>query len=236
VKNGYFDQMAIEKHATVLQARIMATKADGSLEAAWSTYHDSFASNASEVVDQLYSSFKQHFKHITPINLNGTIKLLKDLNHADLATELIEMYVSGREENRLLFDLSLSPFGDQVNDPEVRMAFQEKLKTLHKEEDFRDVLLRMNHNWTHEKMSVLAGAPIAAYVAAFLETTGGDLRTMISNALQFDRVGNADPNMKEVSKRARAALAQIGSMSPLNARRVSKYGIDPADFEAKNKA
>ena len=47
----------------------------------------------------------------------------------------------------------------------------------------------------------------------------------IASALQFDNVANATDTMKEISKRAKQALRRIANESPINARRVAKYGI-----------
>ena len=55
---------------------------------------------------------------------------------------------------------------------------------------------------------------------------------MLAGVLQFDRIVNASAEMKEISRRAREALKLIGTESPVNARRVAKFGINagaPAD-------
>jgi hypothetical protein len=47
----------------------------------------------------------------------------------------------------------------------------------------------------------------------------------LAGALQFDRISNASSEMREVSKRAKEALKLIGAESPINARRVARFGV-----------
>jgi hypothetical protein len=48
---------------------------------------------------------------------------------------------------------------------------------------------------------------------------------MLAAAIQFDRIINTSAEAKEISKRAKDALRLIGAESPMNARRVAKYGV-----------
>jgi hypothetical protein len=50
-------------------------------------------------------------------------------------------------------------------------------------------------------------------------------RKILHTCLQFDGIGNATAEMREISKRAKDALLRIGKESPINARRVRTYGI-----------
>jgi hypothetical protein len=48
---------------------------------------------------------------------------------------------------------------------------------------------------------------------------------MLANVFQFDRIANASDAMKEIPRRARGASKLIGAESPINARRVSRFGV-----------
>jgi hypothetical protein len=71
------------------------------------------------------------------------------------------------------------------------------------------MLLALKEGWSDEVLSELSAAPVDEYRRAFQETTGRELRKMLAGALQFERIINASPEMKEVSKRAREALKII---------------------------
>ncbi|MGB8315396.1 MAG: hypothetical protein WCE69_13025 [Aestuariivirga sp.] len=74
-------------------------------------------------------------------------------------------------------------------------------------------------------MLTLSAATVDEFYRSFKEATGNDLSKRIANALQFDNIVNATDTMKEISKRAKLALKRIANESPINARRVAKYGI-----------
>jgi hypothetical protein len=46
-----------------------------------------------------------------------------------------------------------------------------------------------------------------------------------------DRIVNATPAMRKISRNTKEALKQIGAESPLNARRVRKYGVNVEEEE-----
>jgi hypothetical protein len=86
-------------------------------------------------------------------------------------------------------------------------------------------MLSINGAWNNEQLDALATAPIDEYKKAFTSHSGADLRGMLANVLQFDRIVNATPPMREISLRAKGALKLIGAESPINARRVRRFGV-----------
>jgi hypothetical protein len=226
VRNGYFDTARIEKFAQELQDKVVATKADGSFEDAWRLYHDSFKDNQEEVLDTLYTSFMKNFQYITPLNLNGIVTLFKDLGRNNAAAEMIKHYVDNRAEPRSFFDLENYPFGDSITDPDVRHAFGAKCVAGREKLDVPGILLQLDDSWSDEMIAVLVPVTVEEYRDAFKSAEGKDLRKMLSGVLRFHRIVNASAEMKEIAKRAREALMMIGKESPINARRVAKFGIN----------
>jgi hypothetical protein len=225
VRNGFFDPAEIDKHARELHEKAIATKADGSFEDAWRLYHDSFADNQDQVLDAIYASFMKNYRYITPLNLNGTVTLFKKLGRLDQAHEIIKQYVENRAEGRRFFDLEHYAFSSDITDPDIKKAFNEKCAKLKYKRDVPAMLLALKEGLSDEVLSELAAAPVDEYRRAFQKTTGRELRKMLSEALQFDRIINASPEMKEISKRAREALKIIGTESPINACRVANFGV-----------
>lgn len=223
--NGYFDPQKVTTAAQPIHEKFIATQADESFDAAWRRYHDSFDNNQNEVLDGLYISFMKNSKYITPINLNGTVKLFKELGRPEQANEMIEHYMITRSEDDIkLFDLAGNPFGDRVDDPDVQAAFLEKTEGARKEiPDISKTLLEIGGSWNDGQLTVLEKAPIDEYRAAFKSHSGQELRQILANVFQFDRISNASDQMKEISRRAREALRLIGTESELNARRVQRY-------------
>jgi len=223
--DGYFDPERVKKAAQAIHEQAVAAKADGSFEEAWRRYHDSFADDQAEVLDGIYASFMKNFKYITPTNLNGTVSLFKELGRPEQADEMLEHYMANRNEGREFFDLAENPFGDNVNDPDVRAAFNEKAAQVEEKRDFPAIMLSIKDGWSEDQINALATAPIEEYRKAFKSHSGPELRRMLANVFQFDRISNASDAMREISRRAREALVLIGTESAINARRVSRFGV-----------
>jgi hypothetical protein len=133
--------------------------------------------------------------------------------------------MANRNEDREFFDLAESLWGHTVSDLDVRAAFNEKAAQLDEKRDFTGTMLSIKDGWDDDQIHVLATAPVEEYRKAFKSHSGAELRRMLANVFQFDRIANASDAMKEISRRAREALKLIGAESPINARRVSRFGV-----------
>jgi hypothetical protein len=225
VSDGYFDPERLKAVAEALHNKVVATKADGSFEKAWSRYHDSFNDDGPEVLDGIYASFMKNYKYITPTNLNGTVTLFKELGRPQQAQEMLDCYMANRNEDREFYDLDQHPFGDNVSDPDVRAVFKEKATQAQEKRDLPAILLSIKDGWDEDRINALASAPIEEYQKAFKSHSGVELRRMLSNAFQFDRMVNASAAMREISRRAHEALKLIGAESAINARRVRRFEV-----------
>lgn len=228
VRDGFFDPIRVRKEGAKLQAQIVASKKENSFRAAWAKYHDSFDNNQEDVLDALKTSLSQGVEHVTPGNLNGTVMLFKALGRTDEAKVLIEEYVSKRGDCRELFDLRNFVFGEDVTDPDVIKAFNDKCATFTTKRSVAEILVQIArvNGWNPEDLTDLSALPVEGYVEMFKRFRGSDLRKVINASLQFGNFANATPEMTEISRRAREALCRIGLESPINARRVKAYGVD----------
>lgn len=234
VRNGFFDPSLIKKLGSELDMQIKAGKLSNSFWDAWRMYHDSFADNEQDVLEAIRRSFIEGAKYITPLNLNGTVTLFKELGKPDWATEIIRHYVEVRGKEAAIFDLKGGPFegypfGGEIKDPDVVDAFAQKHATFKREQaEPAAILLRMAdmNGWHPEDIAILSSLPVDTYYKVFKSTEGRDLQRILSSCLQFDTIGNASADMKEISRRAKEALKRIGQESLINARRVKRYGVE----------
>ena len=132
-----------------------------------------------------------------------------------------------------LFDLSESHFGSSVPDPDIQAAFAAKLTEVSSPMDIDTILLAKRNSWGEEEMAALASAPVDDYLKVFKSHSGEEFRQILANAFQYARVGNANTQMQQITENSKAALAIIGAESPINAMRVSRYGVTA---ELPNKA
>ncbi|WP_322887513.1 hypothetical protein [Sinorhizobium medicae] len=92
--------------------------------------------------------------------------------------------------------------------------------------DIAAIMMAIKDGWGESQLTTLATAPVDEYRKAFKAHSGQELRRMLANVFQFERIVNASEEMREVPRRAREALKQIGSESPINARRVARFGVN----------
>jgi len=228
VQRGFFDNTEISKYAAALQAKIVAQEADGSFEQAWELYHDSFDDNEEEAVTGIYDSFLKNIPYISPLNLNGTVTLFKELGRDDKAKHVIEEYVAKRSQERAFFDLEEYPFAAEISDPDVRAAFDKRFAELEETRDFKSMILGLKDGWNDKTIAALSALDARTYRSLFKQARNAELRRMISGCLQFGSIVNADESMKRITATAKEALAAIAAESNINARRVRKYGVVPA--------
>jgi len=226
VCDGYFDRELIQTAAQSANKRMLAAKADGSFESAWSLYHNSFDANQDAVLDGIFASFMKNAEYVSPTNLNGTISLFKDLGRLNQVSEMISHYISVYRDSRGFFDLAKNPFGEHIDVPEVRAAFAAQAARAVEKPDFSTVLLSIDRGWTDDQIQLLSTSPVEAYRNAFKTHSGKELHLMLSNTFQFDRIGGATEQMRKICDLGRSALKLIGEESPVNARRVKQYGVE----------
>jgi len=227
IRNGYFDPAAVQKHASELDKNIKLSQQGSSFQNAWRLYHDSFANNQDAALDAIRDAFIKDVEHLSPLDVNGTVWLFKELGRSQQAADLLKCYVDRHPNNRKLFDLENYPFREKVDDPDVIQAFKNKFTTFTTVVDPGAILSSMaaTNGWHPDDLVALSTLPIDSYYDIFKNAQGDDLRKLLNACLQFDRIGNATEEMKEIARRARQALQRIGKESPINARRVGKYGV-----------
>jgi hypothetical protein len=228
VKTGYIVDANFDKAASEKNQQIIAAKATGSFSEAWRTYHDSFEDDQDTVVSTLYESFRKNAKYITPINLNGTVRLFRELGEGAKADELIKLYVKIRADETELFDLSDYSFASDISDEKVREAFDQAYERTAVSEPAKDILTRLAgaNGWNSKDEIVLAETSADEYYALFKSEAGDHLSDMVNACLKFGQFSNASERQKQITANATDALVRIGKESTINALRVRKFGVE----------
>ncbi|PLX95186.1 MAG: hypothetical protein C0620_04535 [Desulfuromonas sp.] len=228
VRTGYVVDAAFDKAASEKNQQIVSAKATGSFTQAWRTYHDSFNNDQEVVVSTLYESFKVNAKYIAPVNLNGTIRLFRELGEDEKADELINLYIQVRADEPELFNLSEYSFPGDISDKKVREAFHKAYESVAVSEPVKDVLLRLagSNGWSDKDEIVLCGTTVDEYYELFKSEAGDHLSDIVNTCLKFGQFSNPSERHKQISDNAKEALVRIGKESAINALRVRKFGID----------
>ncbi|WP_287848951.1 hypothetical protein [Aeromonas sp.] len=227
VKTGYFIEEEFILKASKKNQQLIASKSENSFSDAWRLYHDSFNDNADEVINSLYESFKKNCKYITPLNLNGTVTLFRELGEDDKASEIIDLYIENRKNDIETFNMEeINLFGD-VNDQELITKFNKIYNQTIVTKTARQVLEDIAEKRGSSKNAemVLAKTSVDEYYEIFKSEVGRNLSSFVTTCLKFGQFVNATEQQKEISRRATEALRKISAESEINKRRVKKFGV-----------
>lgn len=171
---------------------------------------------------------KNNVKNISPINLNGTVKLFRELGETEKASEIIDLYLKERESEKELFDMENNNFFGDIRDQEIIDKFNGVYQASVSVEHAIDILKRIvgKGGWNQKDEVVLANTTEEEFYDLFKSEKGEHLSSYINACLKFGQFGNASEQQKEIALRATCALKKIARESELNTRRVKKYGIE----------
>ncbi|MBI5589772.1 MAG: hypothetical protein HY881_04765 [Deltaproteobacteria bacterium] len=228
VETGYVSEAKLTKPLDDLNLQILANKGDKSFGEAWRLYHDSFENNQDQVISLIYERFKENTKYVSPLNLNGTVSLLRDLGRGDLADDCIQHYVNERKDNPEVFDLDRNPFARDIKDPKIIEEFNKKFVKLSPQKSLRETIAGIagKNGWGRTDIDVMSNASEDEYYRIFKNENGDHLHSFVNACLQFNRIVNTSEKEKLVASKAEAALMRIAGESEINRRRVAIYGIN----------
>jgi len=223
VEQGHVEETGLARTARDLDMRIRAAESENSFSESWKLFHNTFEDNEDELVQALSTSLKRSAKQVTPINLNGTLKLLRELGRDDLAHEALDAYMHARHEELNLFDLDSYPFAGEITDTELKERFAKR----YSETQILPTLLEALSNiakqqgWSANEEAVLKRASEDDFYKLFKGYKGENLGRLAMTALRLD----AQAPQPIASPKARAALERIGRECKINAIRVFRHGV-----------
>jgi hypothetical protein len=132
VETGYVDEGNLLEKAKKANDEIIANKSHYSFSSAWSLFHDTFENNEEELINTLTESFSQNARYSSPLDLNSTVGLLRELGKNDLANDIIEIYVKTNEDKNELFDLDRSTILGKITDRKLIQRFNQKYNEVKK--------------------------------------------------------------------------------------------------------
>lgn len=225
VDQGAFDPDALKTVADRFEDALQVQDRDSSFSDAWRLFHDSFELNDAELVAKLIDSFKRCYDGISPLNADATIVLLRELGHEAEASELVDFYVSHRNDPQDFWDED-QIFGN-IKDPEFVSKIETKFAAFPDDRSALQVLIHIakNRSWDNRDTVLLSKLTEDDWIDTFKAARGTDRDRAVKSALLFGRLADATTEMKELAVRAKAALVRIALESKANELRVRKYGV-----------
>ncbi len=228
VKTGYIKEEQFNNEASKKNEQIQVSRSENSFSETWRLFHDSFDDNKEELIAKLYEGFKKNVKNITPTNLNGTVRLFRELGEDGKASEIIDFFIQQRKGEKELFNMKENNFFGDIRDEEIISKFNDEYQASVSVESAADVLKRIagKNGWNQEDEVILANTSIDDYYQLFKSEKGDHLSRYIHTCLKFGQFSNASDQQKEVANRVTEALKKIASESELNKLRVKKFGVE----------
>lgn len=231
IDTGYVVEASFLDAASTHNALLIANKSENSVKQAWSLYHNSFNDNADELVTALVKAIKLHGGHISPSNLNSTIKLLKNLGKQDEASQSLSAYVDLNLDRPKVFDLDMYAFGDNVDDLDIINTFHKLTAKSQETFTLKDAVqnLAENDGWGKLEEEVLFATTTEQFYKFFKEQNSESLRSYALSCLQFGTMAGTTEEQRKISDKAKKALQKIAKESELNGIRVRGLGVDVED-------
>lgn len=221
VEIGYFDDAKLAPQVASIVADIAANEVDNQYNRAWQRYHNSFDHDAEALGDEMYAAFRDNVVHVSPMNANSTIRLLKDIGRVQQATELIQFYLDQR--GVAILDRTHHFQENDIDEPEFLAAFEARAAAIVDDREPASVLeaIASKNSWDRKDVALLASLTADDYFAMFKGINGEKLSPMIRRALEF----GGNPQENAIRTAVTEALQRIGAENPLNRRRVQKFGV-----------
>jgi hypothetical protein len=231
VETGYIVEGELREKSEIKNSQILASKSENSFTKAWELYHHNFDNNQDEVVEALYESLVANAKHISPMNLNGTVTLFRELGEDKKASDAIDKYIESRKSTPNLLNLNdfmSNPFSGDVTDPEIKEKFEDKFKEYIIDESANSVLARVSrqNSWNDKDITTLGNTTVNEFYKIFKKTKGIDLSLYVESCLKLGNYASKNGEPSSLLTNSVSALKMIAAESDINKRRVKKFGID----------
>jgi hypothetical protein len=189
---------------------------------------NSFDDNTDQLVPKLMETFQATVKFASLVNLNSAVVFLKKINHQKDSQQLIEFFMENRGNEKEIFNLKNYPFAEDINDPDLRSIVEEKFETFKDDRSPMEVMFRLGttDSWSQEDVALLTSLSVDQVYDIFKNNPGPNLSKIVRGCLKFKQIQHADENLNKIVATAEEALLRIAMEFPLNAVRVSAYGIE----------
>lgn len=227
IDKGNFDPERWSRTAAQKSKVLRLQEQDRKFSEAWDMFHESFENNQQEVIDALVSTASNSLNQISPLNLSGTVEVLKNLGAGKQAEDLIASYINERTDDPSLFDLDRSAFGFEVKDPDVRDAFRKKYDSLRQHKSLEAILGQIgeHQSWHEDDLLDLAKVSADDMYKLLKAKRGRELRLILKGAFTFAKLADKSPNMEHVLDITQEGLKRIAKESTINKLRVRAYGV-----------
>jgi hypothetical protein len=223
LRNGYAHGSELARYAQELDEVADRARLDSIFTAAWTTFHDRIDGTAEELMHKFLGAVEVAATVISPLNLNSTVKLLRELGFSAEADEVIDKYVELNAGRTGLFKIDDSPWCKDIDDETLKQRFA---KVMTEEEGPLDLataasLLVKEQRWDERMEAVLLNASPDDYVALIKDNQGEAMRLLID--MLYRSATFRGQETAPIAITVTAALDKIAKESKLNELRAKRW-------------
>jgi hypothetical protein len=141
---------------------------------------------------------------------------------------MLDEYMRTRDDGANFWDLDRSHFGSGPLDADLIARFAERRSQLVVPKAPLAVLsmLAGADRWGPSDIEAISALTANDFYNIFKQNEGPGLQSLVNGALCFRRITNPTPEMASITANATEALRLIASETPLNAKRIQRYGVN----------
>jgi hypothetical protein len=227
VADGFFKQEIIDRHATELDQLAAAQRAKNELHEKWKAFHRSLTNTADDIIVPLHECFIRNIAFYTLNDLNSLITLSRGLGRPDLGDDMLNKFLDAKKNVAGAFDLGNLYLTAEEDLPEdVREAFVKASTSQTPQYGADELFLRLRRDgYNNDANLQLAALPVDEYIRVFTTYQGEEFDDIITGVRQWLNLGNPSEAITTIMDKSGEALIEIGKRSPVNAFRVSRWGL-----------
>lgn len=226
IEIGFFDEVSTRRAAKIIDDGFKAGDKAKNFESGWNLFRRSLSDNTDAIEEAFLHAMREGAPFISAMNVSSTYQLLKDLGRDAAAEEFVNLYISGNVATPAVFDLSRSPFGDEVKSTYVRERLAEQAKIAHEAPSLSVVAKRLSRHegYNMEDLDVAFRATEQEIGTAIREAENGRFDDVISGLCSLP-ARTSDPRVQDFRLRLNSVLLQVAQESKINAVRMARFGI-----------
>ncbi|MCK4155235.1 KAP family NTPase [Ralstonia pseudosolanacearum] len=223
LRKGYVHGSKLADLARELDAVADRERLNKIFTSAWAVFHDRIDGSADELVRGFVAAVDVAATVISSLNLNSTVKLIRELGYDAEADAVIETYIARNAGHPATFKIDDSPWCKDVDDETLLRRFSEVLVDEEGPLDLADAasLLVEGNQWSDRMLAALLKASPDDYVKLLTDNQGDALRVLIDALYRV--AGLRGEESAPIAATLRAALDQIAKASALNEIRVRRW-------------
>lgn len=121
MQSGHLAGSDIEERVSEADAVARRDELNAKFTAAWELFRERLDVAAPELVRAITDAVNEAASVISPVNMNSTVKLMRDLGFNDEADAAIESYIRQRRDTPYAFDIDSDSRMGEVDDPKFRL-------------------------------------------------------------------------------------------------------------------